>query len=53
MIRVPERIADDLLDIARRLDVAPKYCLREDTSGFVLELVQAKRVLGTARLHRL
>jgi DNA adenine methylase len=48
VIRVPERIADDLLDIARRLDVAPKYWLREDTSGFVLELVPAKRVRYTA-----
>src|SRR5258707_13263772 len=48
VIRVPERIADDLLDIARRLDTSPKYCLREDTSGFVLELVQAKRVRYTA-----
>jgi DNA adenine methylase len=48
VIRVPERIADHLLDIAHRLDVAPKYCLREDANGFVLELVQAKRVRYTA-----
>lgn len=48
MIRVPERIADDLLEIARRLDLAPKYCLREDGNGFVLELVQEKSVRYTA-----
>jgi DNA adenine methylase len=48
VIRVPERIADDLLDIARRLDVSPTYCLREDGNSFVLELVQAKRVRYTA-----
>lgn len=48
MIRVPERIADQLLDIARRLDVSPKYCLREDGNSFVLELVPARRVRYTA-----
>ncbi|HEV2392014.1 MAG TPA: DNA adenine methylase [Verrucomicrobiae bacterium] len=48
VIRVPERIAEDLLDIARRLDVAPKYCLREDANSFVLELVPARRVRYTA-----
>ena len=48
MIRVPERIADQLLDIARRLDVSPKYCLREDGNSFVLELLPARRVRYTA-----
>ena len=48
MIRVPERIADHLLDIAHRLDESPKYCLREDANGFVLELVQANRVRYTS-----
>ncbi len=44
VIRVPERIADQLLDIARRMDASPKYCLREDGNSFVLELVPAGRV---------
>jgi DNA adenine methylase len=48
VIRVPERIADQLLDIARRLDSSPKYCLREDGNTFVLELVPAGRVRYTA-----
>ena len=48
MIRVPERMADQLLDIARRLDASPKYCLREDGNTFVLELVPARRVRYTA-----
>jgi DNA adenine methylase len=48
VIRVPERIADHLLDIAHRLDESPKYCLREDANGFVLELVQANRVRYTS-----
>jgi len=48
VIRVPERIADQLLDIARRLDVSPNYCLREDGDSFVLEIVPAKRVRYTA-----
>jgi DNA adenine methylase len=36
------------LDIARRLDVSPNYCLREDGDSFVLEIVPAKRVRYTA-----
>ncbi len=48
VIRVPQRIADQLLDIARRLDASPKYCLREDGNTFVLELVPAGRVRYTA-----
>lgn len=48
MIRVPERIAEQLLDIARRLDGPPKYCLREDGNTFVLELVPVGRVRYTA-----
>ena len=48
VIRVPERIADQLLDIARRLDASPKYCLREDGNTFVLELVPTGRVRYTA-----
>lgn len=41
-------MADQLLDIARRLDASPKYCLREDGNTFVLELVPARRVRYTA-----
>ena len=48
VIRVPERIADQLLDIARRLDASPKCYLREDGNTFVLELVPAGRVRYTA-----
>lgn len=48
VIRVPERIADQLLDIARRIDAAPDYCLREDGNSFVLELVPVQRVRYTA-----
>jgi hypothetical protein len=44
VIRVPQRIADQLLDIAWRLDASPKYRLREDGNTFVLELVPAGRV---------
>ncbi len=48
VIRVPERIAEQLLAIARRLDASPKYCLREDGNTFVLELVPVRRVKYTA-----
>ena len=44
MIRVPEHVADDLLRIARRLDEAKTYALREDTNTLVLEVVPIKRV---------
>lgn len=48
VIRVPKRIAEQLLEIARRLDTSPKYCLREDGNTFVLELVPVTRVKYTA-----
>ena len=41
-------MAEQLLDIARRLDASPKYCLREDGNTFVLELVPGGRVWCTA-----
>jgi DNA adenine methylase len=44
VIRVPERVADDLLKIARRLDESRSYTLRDETGGLVLELVPTKRV---------
>ena len=44
VIRVPERVADDLLRIARRLDESKSYALREDTNSLVLEVVPTKRV---------
>lgn len=48
VIRVPERVAEDLLRIARRLDESRSYGLREDGNSLVLELVPVKRVSYTA-----
>jgi len=44
VIRVPERVADDLLLIARRLDESKSYALREDSNTLILEVVPPKRV---------
>jgi DNA adenine methylase len=44
VIRVPERVADDLLQIARRLDESRSYSLREEAGSLVLELIPAKHV---------
>jgi DNA adenine methylase len=44
VIRVPERMADDLLQIARRLDESGGYSLRDETGNLVLELVPARHV---------
>jgi len=44
VIRVPERVADDLLQIARRLDESKNYTLREEANGLVLEWIPTKRV---------
>src|ERR1039457_1339107 len=44
VIRVPERMADDLLRIARRMDESRSYALRDESSGLVLELMPAKHV---------
>jgi DNA adenine methylase len=44
VIRVPERMADDLVRIARRMDESKSYALREDTNTLVLEVLPAKRV---------
>jgi DNA adenine methylase len=44
VIRVPERVADDLLTIAHRLDESKSYAMREDTNTLVLEVMPSKRV---------
>lgn len=44
VIRVPGRLADDLLQIARRLDESGGYSLREEVGNLVLELQPAKSV---------
>jgi len=48
VIRVPERVADDLLRIARRLDESKSYALREDINTLVLEVIPTKRVSYTS-----
>ena len=48
VIRVPERMADDLVRIARRLDESKSYELREDTNTLVLEVLPARRVSYTS-----
>ncbi len=48
MIRVPETLAEELLTIARRLDSASHYVLREETNALILELPPAPRVSYTA-----
>jgi DNA adenine methylase len=44
VIRVPERMAEDLLQIARRMDDSKGYSMREETGSLVLELVPARQV---------
>jgi len=44
VIRVPERVAEDLLRIARRLDESKSYVVRENTNTLILEVVPTKRV---------
>ena len=44
VIRVPQRLASELLDVARRLDTAPHYEIREDGTSLVLELGAVERV---------
>jgi DNA adenine methylase len=44
VIRVPERVADDLLRIARRLDESKSYALQEDSNSLVLEVIPTHRV---------
>jgi DNA adenine methylase len=47
VIRVPERMADDLVRIARRLDESKSYALREDANTLVLEVLPTRRVSYT------
>ncbi|HEU6447539.1 MAG TPA: DNA adenine methylase [Verrucomicrobiae bacterium] len=44
VIRVPEKMADDLLQIAQRLDASRSYSLRDEIGSLVLELAPAKTV---------
>jgi DNA adenine methylase len=44
VIRVPTRIADDLLDIARRLDESGGFRVREEPDGLFLEVLPTRRV---------
>lgn len=44
VIRVPTRIANDLLDIAHRLDASGGFRIREDPNGLYLEVVPARCV---------
>lgn len=44
VIRVPEKFADDLLEIARRLDGSRSYSLRDEAGSLVLELAPARTV---------
>jgi len=48
VIRVPERIADDLLDIARRLDESGGFRVREEPNGLFLEVLPTRLVRYTA-----
>ncbi|MDR1304544.1 MAG: DNA adenine methylase [Verrucomicrobiales bacterium] len=49
VIRVPERFADDLLKIARKLDEQGGCRIREDRDTFVLELPLPEKVRYTAQ----
>lgn len=44
VIRVPKRVAHDLLQIARRLDDSKSYTLKDQKDGLVLDLIPIKRV---------
>lgn len=48
VIRVPERLADDLLYIARKLDEAPLCHLKEEGNSLVLEWEPAQSVTYTS-----
>src|ERR1039457_6976028 len=48
VIRVPERISDQVLAIARRLDGARNFCIREEPNALILELISARSVRYTA-----
>jgi DNA adenine methylase len=48
VIRVPERLADQLLDLARRLDVSGNFRVREEPGALVLEVLPTRRVRYTS-----
>src|SRR5580693_7008780 len=47
VIRVPVRMANDLLDIARHLDASASFCLHEEPDGLFLEVVRPRRIRYT------
>src|SRR3990172_7351769 len=49
VIRVPERISEQVLAIARRLDLVQTFRVREDQNALVLEFVNARSVRYTAQ----
>lgn len=48
VIRVPEKLADRILDIARRADQAGDLRMREEPDGLVLQFTQSRAVRYTA-----
>jgi len=48
VIRIPEKMAEELLQIARRLDTTRSFCIREEPGALVLELRQPKSVRYTS-----
>lgn len=48
VVRVPEKIADQLLDIAHCLDQAPEFSIREEPNTLILEFTRPTQVRYTA-----
>ena len=48
VIRVPEKISDQVLAIARRLDGARNFCVREEPNAIILELISTRSVRYSA-----
>jgi DNA adenine methylase len=44
VIRVPDKLADDLLKIAREVDARGGYCLHKDSDTFTLDMPPLKKV---------
>lgn len=49
VIRVPEKLADDLLRIARQMDASSSFRIREEGSSWVLETLPARKVSYSAK----
>jgi len=49
VIRVPEKLADDLLHIARQIDDSSSYLIRQDGDTLVLEMLSAKQVTYSSK----